>query len=1143
MTDAGMRICEKCHMCRRIGHKKCQPKPIEVEAPPPPPREQEILPPRMSSLQFKECAVHALKQVAVYAYEDGADVVLPDSQDREKLFLFWMRRVLDLGNYRPNRRYMIRMKPLYEPRDMTAKSPRSNVAPEVAAFIRACCAGKIQQAWSAISGQKFHTSFTSAIEAKIKSLYQQLPYGDDDVSENSTPDLPTHVPYADYLIGDPETPLRTPLFESPSRGVNASPIPKLGEVKRLKKDDQSAMNATLWSLICKKQRSSGAGFSGWTYPLLLRVFSECKDGNLRDRLNPLSDLVHLFLMGVFRHPAIQSFFTIQRGIAAKKPNDPDGVRPLGIMEVLTRLASSYLTCVNKMKLLEYLHDHDLGQGIPSGPETAVHAIRLFLRNVNSKTRMLIKIDTKNAFNTIPRSLLRSIIEKIDIPKWRNYFETVYADESLALYIDHVGKRVIVVNAEGVVQGDPISGWLFDLTYSVLLEPIRDSYKHRKVIILTIHDDTAIIGEGVEDVFEAYQDVIRVMSDNHLTTSAIKTKVLTLSSDENDLARIKTLAEKECISLVDQIGPAAGVEYAGAPIGTHEFMAEWIKDHKNQMFKCLEKIEEAAACLGVLTVDGEAAEKSITHFQQSATYAIRIAIPAQMLYVSRTVPPSLTLPIAKEIDERITKCIFRISTGFDIDQLPYHPSGIHENGGIASREMLIKRLLLWVPSCERNVLSQWVGVFALIGPALSKIIPLDVLLGDPIDEFTRPMEPRTPEAHQACIIPELEDALSTLKNRQAHDGLPLHPHLSLAGDDEITVSKLLRLGKKGYSSRLHAEALADDTHVLLTKIESYNDVIPELVSIAISSANDHQWFHAHPAVPGFQMDASTWRHTMCMIFGLPIWDFTQRVQKEMMEPDTTCRCCKTPMGTFAAYGFHAMNCIHLAGCKTRRHDAIRDKLLAMIETFTSEFHTRGQFTTLREPTYDHLFPGLRTRPLPLPTERTVFRYRDHHGNLREKTPGDPVRGDLALSKDMERTIYDITIPSDTRTDVHTNHITLKTRDRITKSAECGKGEKFRKAFDLVDKNQHFKGAAIGTAGAMGTGMNQLLSRIANLVTADTSEGEVGGDSARGRVITQLRQAVQITLMRGNSHCFNSWITRCCVGNYRYSRNYFVEGDDD
>ena len=37
MTDAGMRICEKCHMCRRIGHKKCQPKTLDLEAPPPPP--------------------------------------------------------------------------------------------------------------------------------------------------------------------------------------------------------------------------------------------------------------------------------------------------------------------------------------------------------------------------------------------------------------------------------------------------------------------------------------------------------------------------------------------------------------------------------------------------------------------------------------------------------------------------------------------------------------------------------------------------------------------------------------------------------------------------------------------------------------------------------------------------------------------------------------------------------------------------------------------------------------------------------------------------------------------------------------------------------------------------------------------------
>ena len=73
-----------------------------------------------------------------------------------------------------------------------------------------------------------------------------------------------------------------------------------------------------------------------------------------------------------------------------------------------------------------------------------------------------------------------------------------------------------------------------------------------------------------------------------------------------------------------------------------------------------------------------------------------------------------------------------------------------------------------------------------------------------------------------------------------------------------------------------------------------------------------------------------------------------------------------------------------------------------------------------------------------------------------------------------------------------------------SAECGKGEKFRKAFDLVDQHKHFRGAAIGTAGAMGTGMNQLLSHIANIVTADTREGKEGGDSARGHVITQLRQ---------------------------------------
>jgi hypothetical protein len=386
--------------------------------------------------------------------------------------------------------------------------------------------------------------------------------------------------------------------------------------------EQQMMNDVLWSLLRKKQRSNGAGFSGWTYPLFLLVFKECHDENLRDRLNPLSDLVNLFLTGIFRHPLIQPFFTIQRGIAAKKPHDIDGVRPIGIMEVLTRLASSYIAATKKTELLTHLHDHDLGQGIPSGPETAVHGIRTYLRKPN---RLLIKIDTKNAFNTMPRRLLKAMIEKINDPKWKAYFQTVYEDPSLGLYIDYSGKRILVVNAEGVVQGDPISGWLFDLAYSELLLPVRENYSGRGVIILTIHDDTASIGEDPETVFQAYRDVISVMDANHLKTAPLKTKVLTFSTDPDRVTLIRSLSEVENITLVDQTGPAAGVEYSGAPIGSHEFMSDWMLIHRNRIFHSLDLIEEAATSVGVLTLDGEAAQKTVAHFHwQAATYAMIVS---------------------------------------------------------------------------------------------------------------------------------------------------------------------------------------------------------------------------------------------------------------------------------------------------------------------------------------------------------------------------------------------------------------------------------------------------------------------------------------------------------------------------------------
>ena len=126
---------------------------------------------------------------------------------------------------------------------------------------------------------------------------------------------------------------------------------------------------------------------------------------------------------------------------------------------------------------------------------------------------------------------------------------------------------------------------------------------------------------------------------------------------------------------------------------------------------------------------------------------------------------------------------------------------------------------------------------------------------------------------------------------------------------MTVEKLLQLGRKGFSTQIHAETLAFDKSILLAEMQAKAELNPELkpfVVAYLSASQDHHWFHAHPAAHGTQLRNDEWRFAICLCFGLPIWDPT-RLTIGFHTPHSTCNQCKVNMGEFAAYGFHAFHC--------------------------------------------------------------------------------------------------------------------------------------------------------------------------------------------------------------------------------------------
>ena len=75
------------------------------------------------------------------------------------------------------------------------------------------------------------------------------------------------------------------------------------------------------------------------------------------------------------------------------------MRPIAVGCTLRRLIAKVAGSRVSAEMSDFLSPHQLGCGVPSGAEAAVHAARLYLRE-SGPDKAIIKLDFKNAFNSI-----------------------------------------------------------------------------------------------------------------------------------------------------------------------------------------------------------------------------------------------------------------------------------------------------------------------------------------------------------------------------------------------------------------------------------------------------------------------------------------------------------------------------------------------------------------------------------------------------------------------------------------------------------------------------------------------------------------------------------------------------------------------
>ena len=133
-----------------------------------------------------------------------------------------------------------------------------------------------------------------------------------------------------------------------------------------------------------------------------------------------------------------------------------GIRPIAVGCSLRRIAAKL--CMHKVKdecKIKFL-PHQLGVGVTSGAESSIHVCRKYVKYNHSTSKVLLKVDFKNAFNLLRRDGMLQLV-KTNFPR---LFPMVWQCYSSGSHL-YFGSDIII-SATGIQQGDPLGGFLFSL---------------------------------------------------------------------------------------------------------------------------------------------------------------------------------------------------------------------------------------------------------------------------------------------------------------------------------------------------------------------------------------------------------------------------------------------------------------------------------------------------------------------------------------------------------------------------------------------------------------------------------------------------------------------------------------------------------
>jgi len=325
--------------------------------------------------------------------------------------------------------------------------------------------------------------------------------------------------------------------------------------------------------------------------------------------------------------------TASRLIPAKK--NPDGIRPIGVGEVIRRIIGRCIMKVVKNDVMKAAGNLQLCAGQQAGAEAAIHAMSNIFKDDSCEAVLLV--DASNAFNTLNRKAMMHNIGII-CPAIARYVRNTYTVAPRLI----VAEEKEVRSEEGTTQGDPIAMAIYALAISVLQQKI--SYKSTSVKQVGFADDLSGGGK-VQDVKKWWDAVRKHGPPLGYHPNANKSCLIVKPEYEEEARKIFAGTGVRITS--------NGERHLGAVIGSHEFKATYTKALVNEWVKEIKELSKIAE------TEPHAAYTNFIHSTKSRwNYAMR-TIPDLKLYLG---------PLEASIRQDLLPSLFKYNVKDSIREL-------------------------------------------------------------------------------------------------------------------------------------------------------------------------------------------------------------------------------------------------------------------------------------------------------------------------------------------------------------------------------------------------------------------------------------------------------------------------------------------